>query len=82
MEVHLNPDLQAKLNKLATESGRSTDELVEDAIVAYVDELAQTRDMLNSRYDDLKSGRVKPVDGEEAFAHLRAKTDAQRNRPR
>jgi predicted transcriptional regulator len=81
MEVHLNPDLQAKLNKLATESGRSTDELVEDAIVAYVDELTQTRDMLDSRYDDLESGRVKPVDGEEAFAHLRAKTDAQRNRP-
>lgn len=54
MEVHLNPDLQAKLNKLATESGRSTDELVEGAIVAYVDELAQTRDMLNSRYDDLR----------------------------
>ena len=81
MEVHLNPDLQAKLNKLATESGRSTDELVEDAIVAYVDELAQTRDMLNSRYDDLASGRVKPVDGEEGFAHLRAKTDAQCNWP-
>ena len=55
MEVHLNPHLQAKLNKLATERGRSTDELVEDAIVAYVDELAQTRDMLNSRYDDTKA---------------------------
>ena len=25
------------------------------------DELAQTREMLNSRYDDLKSGRVKPI---------------------
>jgi len=36
--------------------------------------------MLNSRYDHLKSGRVKPVDGEEALARLQAKTEAQRNR--
>ena len=40
----------------------------------------QTRDMLNRRYDDLKSGRVKPIDGEEAFARLNAKTKAERNR--
>jgi hypothetical protein len=36
--------------------------------------------MLNRRYDELKSGRVKPIDGEEAFARLQAKTEAQRNR--
>lgn len=36
--------------------------------------------MLNSRYDDLKSGMVKPMDGEEAFARLKAKTQAQRDR--
>jgi hypothetical protein len=27
--------------------------------------------MLDSRYDDLKSGRVKPVDGEAFFESLR-----------
>jgi hypothetical protein len=27
--------------------------------------------MLDSRYDDLKSGRVKPIDGEEFFDGLR-----------
>jgi hypothetical protein len=27
--------------------------------------------MLDSRYDDLKSGRVKPVNGEEFFENLR-----------
>jgi hypothetical protein len=36
--------------------------------------------MLDSRYDDLKSGRVKPIDGEEAFARLKAKTEVRRNR--
>ena len=63
-------------------SGReTTDELVRHLVDGYFDELAQARDMLNSRYDDLKSGRVKPIDGEEAFASLKAKTEAQRNRP-
>ena len=67
MEVHFNPDLQAKLDKLATETGRPTGELVEDAVLGYFDELAKTRETLNSRYDDLKSGRVQPIDGEEAL---------------
>jgi hypothetical protein len=31
--------------------------------------------MLDSRYDDLKSGRVKPVDGEEFFETLRRRED-------
>ena len=81
MEVHLNPDLQAKLDKLATETGRPRDELVEDAVAGYFAELAGVLEMLNNRYDDLKSGRVQPIDGEEAFARLKAKTEAQRNRP-
>jgi predicted transcriptional regulator len=81
MEVHLAPDLQAKLDKLAIETGRATGELVEDAVVGYFDELAQTRQMLNGRYDELKNGRVKPIDGEEAFARLNERTEAQRNRP-
>ncbi len=80
MEVHLAPDVEKKLNDLAAESGRGTDELLEDALAGYLDELAQTRDMLNSRYEDLKTGRVKPIDGEEAFARLKAKTEEQRNR--
>ena len=81
MEVHLNPDLQAKLDKLATETGRPRDELVEDAVAGYFAQLAGVLEMLNNRYDDLKSGRVQPIDGEEAFARLKAKTEAQRNRP-
>ena len=80
MEVRFNPDLQAKLDKLASETGRPTGELVEDVVAGYFDELAGVREMLNSRYDDLKSGRVQPIDGEEAFARLKAKTEAQRNR--
>ena len=79
MEVHFNPDLQAKLDELASETGRPTDELVEDAVLGYFDELAQARQTLNSRYDDLKSGRVKPIPGEEVIARLREKSAARRS---
>jgi predicted DNA-binding protein len=75
MEVHFTADLQAKLDKLATETGRPTGELVEDVVAGYFDELAQAREMLNSRYDDLKSGRVKPIDGEAFFESLRQRED-------
>ena len=42
MDVHLtNPDLQAKLDRWVTETGRGPDELVEDAMAGYFDELAR-----------------------------------------
>jgi len=82
MEVHLNnPELQAQIDRWVTETGRKPDELIEDAVAAYFAELAQRQQILNRRYDDLKSGRVQPIDGEEAYKRLMAKTDAQRHRP-
>jgi hypothetical protein len=44
-------------------------------MAGYFDELARTREMLDSRYDDLRSGRVKPIDGEEFFDNLRRRED-------
>ena len=78
--MNLNPDLQAKVNQWASETGRPTDELVEDAMAGYFDALTHVRSTLDSRYDELKSGRVTPIDGEEAFARLIANTEAQRPR--
>jgi hypothetical protein len=76
MEVHFAPDIEKKLNDLAALSGRgSADALVQDLVGGYLDELAQTREMLDSRYDDLKSGGVKPIDGEEFFGSLRRRED-------
>ena len=80
MDLHLkNPDLQAKIERWTAETGRSADELAEDAIAGYLEGLAEVRATLGSRYDDLESGKVKPIDGEEAFARLRAKSDARRH---
>ena len=76
MEVHFTPETEKKLKDLAAQSGRGTaDELVRDVVEGYFDELVQTREMLNSRYDDLKSGKVKPIDGEELFESLRRRED-------
>ena len=78
MEVHLNPDLQAKIDRWVAQTGRGPDELAEDAFAGYFDELAQTREMLDSRYDDLKSGKVKPLSRDEIVAHFREKSAAAR----
>ena len=75
MEVNLTPETEKKLKDLSAQSGRRTDELVEDAMAGYFDEVLEIRETLNSRYDDLKSGRVKPIDGEEFFEGLRRRED-------
>jgi predicted transcriptional regulator len=79
MDVNLTPDLAAKLERLASETGRPKDELVQDAMAGYFAELSQVREMLDHRYDDIKSGRIKPVDGEAAFTQLRQKSQARRS---
>jgi hypothetical protein len=79
MEVHFAPDLQAKIDQLVSETGRAADKLLEDAMAGYVPELTQTREMLNSRYDDLKSGRVKAIPGDEVIARVRERSAARRS---
>jgi predicted DNA-binding protein len=71
MEVHFKPGTESRLHELASQSGRPTDDLVEDAMAAYLTEVSEVRTMLDSRYDDIKGGRVKPVDGEAFFESLR-----------
>jgi predicted DNA-binding protein len=79
MEVHLTPDLEAKLNQLSAETGRAKEELVQDAMAGYFTELSQVRNMLDSRYDEIKEGKVNPIDGEEVFARLRKKNTGHRH---
>ena len=81
MEVHFTPDLEKKLTDLAALSGRPAGELVQDAVAGLVDELADTRAMLDRRYDDIKSGKVKLIPGEEAFAKLHERIEARRAGP-
>lgn len=81
MEVRLAPEVEARLEEMARETGRPRDELVEDAVIGYIDELTHAREILDRRFDDLEDGRVKPIDGEEAYRLLMEKTESQRRRP-
>ena len=57
MEVQFEPAVQAKLEQIARKSGLDPVRLVQDAVAGYVDELAGTREMLNSGTTTLKAGR-------------------------
>jgi predicted transcriptional regulator len=78
MVVHLKPENESRLQELAATTGRAPEELVEDAMAGYLAELAQVRGTLDDRYDDIRGGRVKPIDGEEAFKRLRQKSEDSR----
>jgi hypothetical protein len=78
MEVHFRPETESRLQELASKSGRPTGDLIEDAMAGYLQELAQVRELLDGRYDDLKAGRVQPVDGDDALARLRRKSEERR----
>ena len=81
MDVHVTPEMAKKLTDLAATTGRGAADLVQDALAGYLEELAVLRDTLDTRYDDLKSGRVQAIDGDDAFARLREKSDHRRSRP-
>lgn len=80
MEVRLKPETESRLQELAAQTGRAPDELVEDAMVGYLQELANTRQMLDGRYDDIKNGRVKPIAGEAFFENLRQREEERLKR--
>jgi hypothetical protein len=78
MVVHLKRGTESRLRKLAATTGRPPDELVEEAMAGYLAELAGLRNTLESRYDEIKSRRLKPIDGEEAFKRLQNKNKTRR----
>jgi predicted transcriptional regulator len=78
MEIRLEPELAAKVEQWSAETGRPASELAEDAFAAYFAEVGEIRQMLDSRYDDLASGRVRPIPGEEAYEILKERARARR----
>jgi len=77
MAVHLKPETESRLNELAAQSGRPTDELAEDAIASYLKGIADLREILDQRYDDFKNGKMEAVDGETFFEELRQRGAAR-----
>jgi predicted DNA-binding protein len=79
MEIQFKPETEARLRELENESGRPAQELIEDAMSAYLAEVAELRRVIDTRYDEVQSGRVKPIDGEEVLARLRSKSKQRRD---
>ena len=53
MNVHVSAETAKKLHDLATNSGRAPEDIVEDALAGYLEEVASVRKTLDTRYDDL-----------------------------
>ena len=81
MEVQFAPEIEKHLNDLAARSGRDASELIQDAVAGFVSEVSEVREMLDSRYDEIRNGTVKLIDGEEAFARLHERIEARGNSP-
>jgi predicted transcriptional regulator len=64
MEVNLTPDTERKRLDLAATSGRGTDDLIEDAVAGYYDDVLQTRQHIEEGY--LQAERGELIGGEQA----------------
>lgn len=80
MEITFTPEIEEKLNEMAVQSGVTADELVQDAVAGMIEEMAGTREMLDRRYDEIKSGKVKLIPGDEVFARMRERSAALRQK--
>jgi hypothetical protein len=78
MNMHFTPYVQAGLDELAKDTGCSPETLVNDMLTERLIEQAEVRQTLDRRYDDIKSGRVALIDGEESRARFREKHKARR----
>ncbi|MCB9384376.1 MAG: hypothetical protein H6509_07155 [Bryobacterales bacterium] len=72
------PELERELNELATRTGRTADELIQEAVKGMVEDRRETQEALDRRYDEIKSGRVQLLPGDQVVARLRARSAARR----
>jgi hypothetical protein len=49
MEVHFHPETESLLQELAQQTGRTPNDLIEDAMAGYLKELGEMREMLDNR---------------------------------
>lgn len=81
MEVRFNPDTERRLAAVAARTRRLPEDLLENAI-QHLEELAGVHEKLDSSYDELKSGRVQPIPGDQLEAYFRDKSDDARRGPK
>ena len=65
MSLEIKPCQEAKIAALATTTDRDKAEILNEVIDSYFDSLDDVREMLDRRFDDVKSGRVKVLTPEQ-----------------
>ena len=78
MAVQVTAETAKKPKDLAETNGHAPEDIVQDALAGYLEEVASVRKALDSRDDDLKSGWLNPIDGEEAFRAPREESEHRR----
>jgi hypothetical protein len=79
MQVQItDPELEAQVAQWIADTGLPVEELLKDAMAGYFHEAKQIRETLDSRYDDIKSGKVKMLSSDEVEEHFRRKSAARR----
>jgi predicted DNA-binding protein len=76
MDLQLPPKDYARLTELAEKTGREESEIVKEVIGSYLDGVDEVRELLNSRLEDIESGRVKPLTSEQLWKNLELRKKA------
>ena len=74
----MEPELAAKVIQWSEETGQPVAHLVEGAITGYFSEVEELRTTLDRRYDEIVSGKVKGIPGDEARRILEERIAARR----
>jgi predicted DNA-binding protein len=80
MSIQLTPEHEARIKELARQTGRDNTEVLGEVIDSYFEELGRINATLDRRYDEIKSGQVEPINGDEVFERLRRKSEERRAR--
>jgi predicted DNA-binding protein len=79
MSIQLTPEHEARINELARQTGRNNTEVLGEVIDSYFEELARIA-TLDRRYDEIKSGQVKPISADEVLERLQRRSEERRAR--
>ena len=80
MSIQLTPEHEARIKELARQMGRDNAEVLGEVIDSYFEELGRINATLDRRYDEIKSGQVKPISGDEVLERLQRRSEERRAR--
>jgi predicted DNA-binding protein len=81
VEVLFAPEVQARLDQIARNSGTGAVELVQRAVAGFVEEIGETSELLGARYEEVRSGQVELANGGDVFERLREKSRLRGREP-